>query len=324
MRMIAFALLAYALSAAPERGASCEALARARLAVVSQDDGSVSVIDPQSNSVVARAKIGPGAAGIAASPDGRLLYVTYPDGAAINIVDAETLVVLRRLSFKGEPFGIAAALGSLFVSDWANGTVTRLDAASGAQTGAVAVGKSPAHMAISADGHRLYVADRESGDVAVIGADAMSKIASIPAGEGPFALALAPDDRRLYVANVRGNDLAVIDTARLEQVARIVVGVAPYGVAVTPDGASVLVTNQHGDSLSIVDARSGAVIGAIPVGRYPEGVVAGPFGLAYVANWFSGDVSIVDLAQRREIHRIKVGEGPRSFALLPAALSPGP
>ena len=52
-----------------------------------------------------------------------------------------------------------------------------------------------------------------------------------------------------------------------------------------------------------------------------EGVLAGPSGLAYVANWFSGDVSVVDLAQRREIFRIKVGEGPRSFALLPDSLA---
>ncbi len=155
-------------------------------------------------------------------------------------------------------------------------TVTRLDPNSGAQSGAVAVGGSPAHLAISADGHRLYV------------------------------------------ANVGSNDLAVIDTARLQSIAHVAVGAMPYGgVAATPDGASILVTSQHQGALSIIDAHSLPVVGAIPIGRYPEGVLAGPFGLAYVANGFSGDVSVVDLARRREAFRIKVGERPRSFALMP-------
>ena len=119
---------------------------------------------------------------------------------------------------------------------------------------------------------------------------------------------------------MRSNDLAVIDTVRLELVARVAVAM-PYGVAATPNGAYVLVTNQHQGALSIVDAKNLAVVDAIPVGRYPEGVLAGRSGLAYVANWFSGDVSVVDLARRREIFRIKVGEGPRSFALLPDFLA---
>ncbi len=45
--------------------------------------------------------------------------MTYPDGAAIDVIDAETSALLRSLAFKGEPFGIAAASGSLYVLDWA-------------------------------------------------------------------------------------------------------------------------------------------------------------------------------------------------------------
>ncbi|WP_425530527.1 hypothetical protein [Stenotrophomonas maltophilia] len=38
-------------------------------------------------------------------------------------------------------------------------------------------------------------------------------------------------------------------------------------------------------------------------------------GRAYVANWFSDDVSVIDLASLRETGRIPVAEGPRSLAV---------
>ncbi len=42
-------------------------------------------------------------------------------------------------------------------------------------------------------------------------------------------------------------------------------------------------------------------------------------GFAYVANWFSDDVSVIDLATLRETRRIPVAEGPRSLAVVPRA-----
>lgn len=54
----------------------------------------------------------------------------------------------------------------------------------------------------------------------------------------------------------------------------------------------------------------------MPVGRYPEGVaVAGT--TAYVANWFSDSVSVLDLATLTETARIAVPEGPRSLVVGP-------
>ena len=259
--------------------------------------------------------VGAGPSGIGAlSTDKEELYVSHPDGNTIDVVDIASGRLARSLIFKGEPFGIAAGPGIIYVADWAKRSITRLDAITGEPTASVTVGESPAGLVADAAHHRLYAADRESGDVSVIDTSSMQKIASIATGAAPFALALSPDGARLYVGNVRSNDLAVIDTDALRRVATVAAGMMPYGVAVTPDGATILVTNQHADTLTLIDAKTLKVIGTIPVGRYPEGVIATSDTRAFVANWFSGDLSVIDLAARREISRIKVGDGPRNFA----------
>ena len=54
----------------------------------------------------------------------------------------------------------------------------------------------------------------------------------------------------------------------------------------------------------------------VRVGRDPEGIVVLPDqSKAYVTNWFSGDVSVIDIAAAREVKRIKCAAGPRAIAL---------
>jgi YVTN family beta-propeller protein len=70
--------------------------------------------------------------------------------------------------------------------------------------------------------------------------------------------------------------------------------------------------------VSVIDGDALAVTATVPVGRYPE-AVAIRGGFAYVANWFSDDVSVIDLATLRETRRIPVAEGPRGLAVAPDA-----
>ena len=311
----AFALLALltlstAVDAAPGPGA--------RIAVASQDDGSVTEIDPSSLEVVKRIALSRGPANLALSPDGTELFVSHPDGGTVDTIATATGHVDREIAVKGEPFGIAAGPGCIYVADWERAAVTCVDPVSGATMATFAVGRSPANATMDAARHRLYVADRESDDVTIVDTASRSVVGRIATGSAPFALAVSPAGDRLYVANVHDGTLAVIDTAASRRIAVVPVGAMPYGVAVTPDGATILVTNQHSNSVSLVDAKTLKTAGTIAVGRYPEGIIATADGRAYVANWFSGDVSVLDLAQRREIKRIKIGDGPRYLAAIPA------
>ncbi len=279
--------------------------------VASQQGAQVTRVE--AGAVAGHATVAGAPATVAAG--GGLVFLSHPDGQAITVADGATGAVLRRLPYKGQSFGLAASADgrTVFVADWSGHRVDRLSAADGTVEASAETGRDPSHIALDRAG-RLYVADRESHQVSVFDAARMTRIATISVGTAPFALALSPDGRRLYVGNVRSNDLTVIDTGRLEALATVPAGAMPYGLAVSPDGARVLVTNQQAGTVTVLDAGTLTIAATVGVGRYPEGIVI-EGGRAYVANWFSDSVSVLDLATLKEVDRLSVAEGPRSLAV---------
>lgn len=286
------------------------------LFVASQGASELARIEPGTKAVLGRTAVEKGPAGIAADQHGRI-YLTHPDRGVISVLDADDGHVLRRLPYQGQAFGIAADLDGRFivVGDWSANTVSRIGPETGTVEAVAAVGREPANLLLDRMG-RIFVADRESHQISVIDSGRMERIATIPVGTAPFALGLSPTQDRLYVANVRSNDLSVIDTASLTTIATVPVGPMPYGVATSPDGKRVLVTNQHAGTVTVLDADSLAAIKTVKVGDYPEGIVV-EGDRAYVANWFSDDVSVIDLVSLSETDRIGVGEGPRNLCSAP-------
>ncbi|MBP2497308.1 YVTN family beta-propeller protein [Methylobacterium sp. PvP062] len=305
LRLIA--TLAVAAAAGTGVGIGVASAAGDPVWVVSQQGAELARVE--AGTVAGRIPLGPAPVAAAADRAGRL-YLTHPDGRAVTVVAPGEPP--RRLPVPGQAFGLAVSPDGarLYVGDWSGDRVLRICAATGAVEGAAAVGRDPAHLVLDRRG-RLYVADRESRQVSVIDTGTMARVAVVPTGEAPFALALAPDEASLYVANVRSGDLTVIDTATLRARATVPAGRMPYGVAVTGDGSRILVTNQHAAAVTVIDAARLEIVATVAVGPYPEGIaVAGP--RAYVANWFSDDVSVINLATWRETARIKVAEGPRA------------
>ncbi|MCK2053755.1 YncE family protein [Methylobacterium sp. 37f] len=282
--------------------------------VASQGAGTLVALAPGPSVSASPVVVGRSPAQVAPGPNG-LLYLTHPDARQISVFDARRGSLVRTFPVDGQPFGIAVSADGarLFVGDWAGDRVMRLSAETGALEGTVSVGKEPAALVLDRRG-RLYVADRESRQVSVVDSLRLERIATIPVGEAPFALALDPTEDRLYVANVRSGTVSVIDTVASRTIATFAIGGMPYGVAVSPDGGLILVTNQQGGTLVVVDATDGMRRATVPVGRYPEGVVIAEAS-AYVANWFSDSVSVIDMATLRETARIAVPDGPRSLAV---------
>ncbi|MBB2962106.1 YncE family protein [Methylobacterium sp. R2-1] len=299
--------LAPALAGLPVRAAT--------VYVASQQGAQVTRVE--AGAVVGHATVAEAPATVAAG--GGSVFLSHPDGHAITVTDAATGVVLRRLPYRGQAFGLAASADgrTLFVADWSGHRVDRLSAADGTVEASAETGRDPAHITLDRAG-RLYVADRESHQISVFETERMTRLATISVGTAPFALALSPDERRLYVGNVRSNDLTVIDTQALKPLTTVPVGPMPYGVSVSPDGARVLVTNQQAGTVTVLDAGTLAIAATVGVGRYPEGIVIED-GRAYVANWFSDSVSVLDLATLKEVARLPVAEGPRSLAVAAAA-----
>ena len=95
----------------------------------------------------------------------------------------------------------------------------------------------------------------------------------------------------------------MIDTSTDALVATLPVTKGPATIAAAPNGRKLYITHPDAGKL----------------GRYPEGVVIAPDGSkAYVANWASGDISVLNGETGQELRRIKASSGARALAIVPA------
>jgi YVTN family beta-propeller protein len=84
-------------------------------------------------------------------------------------------------------------------------------------------------------------------------------------------------------------------------------------------GQTVYVANAAGQSVSVIDPQTGATLAPpIPVGKAPLAIAISPDGSrAVVANYFSGDVSIIDTSTDRTIGTVPVQYEPGDVAIAP-------
>lgn len=107
-------------------------------------------------------------AGVAYSPDGKLLYVATGNSGAVEVMD--TWRRRARINLNG------VYQGPVYKESFATSLV------------------------LSSNGRRLYVIDQANWRVVVIDTTTRTKIASLRTGVNPIALCLSPDGKRLYVA----------------------------------------------------------------------------------------------------------------------------
>jgi len=219
--------------------------------------------------------------GIAASPDGAVVYVSNEDASAASIVDAKAGRVLETLTVGIEPEGVAA----------------------------------------SPDGRWVYVTAETSGTVTVIDTAKRAVVANVEVGQRPRSAAFSPDGRRAYVTAELGAGVTLIDVAgghRAVRTVPVAPPARPCGVVVSPDGRTVYVATGRGNSVAVLDAETLAERGRIPVGQRPWGIALGDGGRRlYTANGVSNDVSVIDTAAGRVVATIKAGNGPWGVAAEP-------
>ena len=218
-------------------------------------------------------------AGVALSPDGRVLLAALDGGVAVlDVARAGTgdpSSVLGTVSTGAGTSQLAIAGGRyVFTADQAANRVTVLDLARleagdfgpSAQVGTIDVDMGPAGIGASPDGRYVYVVSQVQRPV-------------VSFGPSNFVYGLLT-----YVGVPRrGGTLSVIDVKRLELdptsavIARAPAGCGPVQVATSPDGSLVWVVARRSNELLAFrrdDLLAGATrpVTVIPVGAAPQGL----------------------------------------------------
>ncbi len=264
------------------------------LYVSSADSAYVSVVNPNTGTVLANIVVGLGPGSLKTSLDRRFVYV--PNGA-----------------------------GALLTPQ-APGTVSVISTVSGTVTATITVGPSPYFLAVSPNGETLYSSNYQTNTVSVISTATNQVTSTISGFDGPCAVVVSPDGKTLYVPNFNGG-VAVVSTATNTIIGTITgLGNQPYDAAITPDGRYLYVTNFNTSpeyvpgpgSVSVIDTVTNTAIDLIDVGLSPDAVAITPDGrYVYVANADSNTVSVISTASDDVIATIPVGTNPCAMSVSP-------
>jgi len=255
-----------------------------------------------------------GPVAVAASKDGKVLFVANADAKKVTLVDPAAGKVTSSITVPAEPTGMVLAPDGkkLYVTCAApKSTIAVLDVASGKLGASIPTGHTAVGPAISPDGKVLYVCNRFNNAVAVIDLATGKETARIPAIREPIAAAITPDGKTLFVSNHLPGDRAdtydiaaevtVIDTASKNTTSiRLPNGSSSLrGICVSPDGKYAygvhtlgryqLPTTQvergwmNTNAMSVIDAGAKKLINTVMLDDVELGA-ANPWGVACTAD----------------------------------------
>jgi ABC-type transport system substrate-binding protein/DNA-binding SARP family transcriptional activator/DNA-binding beta-propeller fold protein YncE len=223
---------------------------------------------------------------------------------SVGVVDGrhDRLKIVIRAG--GEPGGIAAGAGAVWVTDTASDLLLRIGQ-NGRSLDRIPVGHRPTGVAVG-DG-QVWVVNQLDRTVSEVNPRALRQVRSIQVGNGAGAIAFAHGS--VWVANATDYTLSRIDPDS-GRVKTIHLAGDPGGIA--PSSQGMWVSSTSTGQLLLVDARTNAVTQSVPIGNGPQGVAVGG-GAVWVANTPDGTVSRFDPGTGR-IRKIAVGGSPTGVA----------
>lgn len=198
-----------------------------------------------------------------------------------------------------------------------NGALWKFSTATDEQAGRVELGRFPATVQVSPDGHYAWVVnfnlygDMVPSSVSVVWTDRMQEVRRIPTCIMPHGSRLSPDGRRQYSACMMNDELVEIDAAKMA-VDRTFLVPKPGDVSCSPtwaqpsrDGRTVWVACNKSNELVEIDADAWTIRRRIAAGEGIYNLAASPDGRLLVATNKKGkSVSIFETASGKELARI--------------------
>jgi YVTN family beta-propeller protein len=320
-------------------GPQGQALAPGALGVyVSNNDGdTVSVINPDTDTVVATVDVGSEPRNLAGSPDRSTVYVPNRHSDNVSVIDTDTNTVATTIeddSFD-EPYALAFTPdgSSVYVANKegggsTTGSVTVIDTATQSVTGTIddACFVSPEGIAVNPVLNEAYVVNRQGNSVCVIDTTTDAVVDTIAVGNDPRFAVVTPDGSSLFVSNDGSGDVTRITTATGATTTIDTPG-SPRNMALSSDGSKVYVGTLN-DDLAIIAVSDNSVTGITFTDAceiYAVTIVPGT-DLGYATDACNDEVFTFDAATDAETGVINDDgfDTPRAIASLGAQPPPPP
>ncbi len=293
---------------------------------------------------------------LAATKDGRTVYVACATGARVAVLDTEKRRIVGNIAVPSSPTGLALASNGLrlyVTCGLPSNSVVTVDLAMHKVTTTMPAGHTPMGPLLSPDSKLLFVCNRFSNSISAFDLQMGKQAYEVRVAREPVAAAITPDGKLLFAANhlptgrsdaeVVAAQVSVIDTAARKVIGQIALpngSTALQGIRISPDGKFACITHLLGhfalptiqldrgwmetNALSILDVRQRRLENTVLLDNLDRGA-ANPWAL----EWSSGgrslwvthagthEVSVVDFpALLRKLERASASEAPSDMSLL--------
>ena len=317
-------------------GETLPAQRQVRIIQTNSAGDNVHIIDPATNTVVGVIGGIEAGHGAGAAPDGTRLYISDEAESTLDIVDAKTLIVTKKIPLSGHPNNMAVSKDGRRVYVGiiqAPGGVDVIDTVSMQRVKTVPTQGTIHNAYVTPDGRFIVAGSIAGATINVIDASTEEPAWTLKMDLGirPMAFAVNPDGstKWIFTQLTALNGFAVIDFETRKEIRRISNPDLPagkmtvpqgsdpsHGMAVTADGKTLVVCSRLNNYLYSYSLPDLKLLGSAELGGKGAGwVTLTPDGrTAYVANPVTNDVSVVDVASMKEVSRIPVGFVPKRNA----------
>jgi DNA-binding beta-propeller fold protein YncE len=308
----------------------------AQVRIVQTNSGksnNIHLIDPATNRIAGEVAGVPINHGAAASPDGRWLYFSSEAEQMLHVVDAKTLQTTKKIPLSGRPNNISIGRDGrrvyvAIVS--APGAVDVVDTVSLEKVKSIPTKGGIHNTYVTPDG-KFVLAGSIAGRLMTVIDAATDEPAWTLFSEGvrPIAIETNPDrsTKRLFVQLSDFHGFAIVDFAARKEVGRVTlpndippekVDKGPFnaspshGIGVAPDGKTLWVTSRPNARVYVYSLPDLTLLGHEDLGGRPDWVTFTPDSkTVYIATENTNSVIAVDVASRKKVAAIAVGDAPK-------------
>lgn len=311
-------------------------MASSRRVVIIQTNAAgdnIHFIDPATDTIVGEIKGIEVNHGAAAAPDGSRFYFTNEADHTLDVVDGGTLAVTEKVRLSGRPNNLAIGRDGrrvyvAIVS--APGAVDVIDTASAENVKTIPTRGGVHNTFVTPDGRHVVAGSIVGRNLTVIDVRTEEPLWSLFFNDGvrPIAFETNPDGstRRMFVQISLFHGFAVVDFEKRIELSRITLPDVPpekrhldtlqgspsHGIGVAPDGRTLWICSKINSQVYAYSLPDLKLLGGVRVGDHPDWLTFTPDSKrVYVANAGSNSVSAVDIATRKEVARIPVGQVPK-------------
>ena len=311
-------------------------------AEVGQDDPAQALIGQQ---IVEAAGGSNYAQDVDVSPDGRTLYVSRGhrgDVAAFGLADGRMLWKVPIPGLRSDHMTISGDGRRLYVSALTEDEVEVVDTEKRAVVASFASGQWPHDNHLSHDGRRLYngsigniVAPQEAREappaepyrLTVVDAETLAPLDSHVFERGVRPYTITHDEKRLYAQLSEFHGVVEYGLAERRVLRSRELPVDPgvteedydfeaphHGLALTPDERTLCLAGRASDYVALVATAGLEPLAVIEVDDAPGWTAITPDARhCFAANTRADTLSVISLAERREVARLPGGDGPKQI-----------